>query len=308
MAAAVFAALLVYFCSGMVVPVTGDRGFALPSANEWLRQPWLNFGSSVAVNAALLLLAALLNKTYNILRGMTSLYIVLYGVMELATPQLFAQFYTGPVLAIVAATGLYLLYGRYRSKWASGHVFLVMLLLSALTATQYCFAFYIPVFLVVCAQLRVFNGRTAVAAFAGIIAPWWMLAGFGRLTAGSLHLPEIHNIFGGMDTAGIALTLAATGFTCLLLILSIALNVFKTIAYNARSRAVNGALTVTAVFTIAGICVDITNFMTYIPLLNFCASLQTAHYFCTHRTGRSFIPIIAIIVVYSVLYICQTQI
>lgn len=302
------AAGLMFFLRDGVPPIQGDRGFALPSANEWFYEGWPSYVGAMATNGLIVLVAAMLCKVFNILRGMSGLYITLFAVMQLATPQLFDQFYTGPVLALAAAAGLYLMFGRYRSPAASGHVFLTFMMLSALTATQYCFALFMPAFLIVCAQMRVFNGRSLVAAAVGVVTPWWLLTGFGIVTAAGLHVPEFRNIFDGADTADLALTLGTVGFTALLLVLSIVLNLFKTIAYNARSRAVNGALTVVAAFAVAGGCLDFNNILAYVPLLNLCAALQATHYFSTHRADRSCIPIAAIIAVYVILFVCQTQI
>lgn len=311
--ALVFAALVVvaawlYFASGSVVPLQGERGFALPSPNEWLPQGWPSFAAAMVANVATVLVAALLCKVFNILRSMTGLYIVLFGVMQLATPGLLDQFYSGPLLALAAALGLYLMFGRYRSPMASGHVFLVFMMLSGLTAAQYCFALFIPAFLIVCAQMRILDGRTLIAAGAGMVTPWWILFGFGFISPADFHMPDFRNLFEGAIEPGMGLTLGTLAFTVFLLLLSIVLNLFKTIAYNARSRAINGALTVVATFAIIGLCLDFNNIFAYVPLLNLCAALQAAHYFSTHRADRSCYPIIAVLVVYVILYIWQTQI
>lgn len=295
----------VYFLSGELVIVSGERGFALPSASEWLSAGWLNFAAALIAGGLAVFMVVLQNKVWNILRSMTGLYITLFAIMQAATPQYLSQFYSGSILAITVATGLYLLFGQYRSSFAGPHVFLVFMMLSALTATQYCFAVYIPAFLICCAQMRIFDARTIVAALIGIITPWWILFGFGLVTPADLHTPDFRSIFATMDFGDMALTLAIAGFSGLVLILSIALNLLKTIAYNARSRAINGAITVMAIFTILGACIDFSNVPAYIPLLNLCAAVQTAHYFSTHRTDRSWIAIAAIIAVYIGFYICQ---
>lgn len=299
---------LFFFLTGSVPAIGGDRGFALPSANEWFPDGWPSYIAAMVTNGAIVVVAALLCKVFNILRGMSSLYITFFSVMQLATPQLMDQFYTGPLLGLACATGLYLLFGRYRSPMASGHVFLTFMMLSALAATQYCFALFMPAFLIVCAQMRVLNGRSAVAAAVGIVTPWWLLGGFGIVTVADLHTPDFRSLQLGADMADMALTLGTVAFTAVILVLSIVLNLFKTIAYNARSRAVNGALTVVAAFAIIGGCIDFNNILSYVPLLNICAALQATHYFSTHRADRSCIPLLALIAVYVILFVCQTQI
>ncbi len=98
---------------------------------------------------------------------------------------------------------------------------------------------------------------------------------------------------------------ATAGLSASLLVLCLLLNAFKAIAYNARSRAVNGAIIVVALFTILGAAADFSNTAAYIPLLNLCAAIQTAHYFATHRADRSWIAIAAICLAYTTLFLCQ---
>ena len=294
-----------WFAGGYTVPVVGDRGFALPSANEWLPAGWLNFAACIAVTALTVLFTAMMNKIHNVLRGMTGLYISLFAVMEMSVPDFMTQLYTGPVLALTATVALMLLFDCYKSPAASGHVFLVFLMFSLLAATQYCFALYVPVFLIICAQMRALNMKTLIAAGLGVITPWWMLIGFGIVSLSDIHLPDFRTIFATMDFGDQAATLVSVGFTALLLILSVVLNIFKAIAYNARSRAVNGSITVAGLFTVLGACLDFSNIPAYVPLLNMLAAVQTAHYFTTHRWPRTWIPLALIILVYIVLYVCQ---
>lgn len=309
---AVFAALLVVagaltvFIGGDYMPVSGDRGFALLSANEWLPAGWPDFALALAVNAAIIWVMSMMNVVYNILRSMTALFITLFAFMQAATPGLLVQFYTGPLLALTVGVCLLRMFGSYRSESAPRRVFTVFLLLSFLTATQYCYSLYLPVFLICCAQMRVFDGRALAAAFMGTVTPWWLLLGFGVISFSDLHLPDFAYILGNLDIGESLFLLISVGFTVVLLILSLVLNLFKTIAYNARSRAVNGALTVVALFTLLGLCIDYSNMISYITLLNMCTALQTAHYFATHRSDSTCFAILGIIAVYIALFVCQT--
>lgn len=300
-----FVGLICFFLTGSHTPVAGDRGFALPSANEWLPAGWLSFVCSMAANTAIVITAAAMAKIHNILRSITGLYMALFAVMQLATPQLTVQLYTGPLLALTIAICLLLLFGVYRSERASGRVLLTFMSLSALSATQYCYAVYIPAMLICCAQMRVLGGRTLVAATLGVLAPWWILFGLGIVEPSDLHLPDFARLFETVDIGEQIWLFATAGLSASLLVLCLLLNAFKAIAYNARSRAVNGAIIVVALFTILGAVADFSNTAAYIPLLNLCAAIQTAHYFATHRADRSWIAIAAICLAYTTLFLCQ---
>ncbi|MDE6134807.1 MAG: hypothetical protein K2F79_04460, partial [Muribaculaceae bacterium] len=209
------------------------------------------------------------------------------------------------LLMIAVGLSLLLILGCYRDPRAPSRVFVIFLMLSTLTATQYCYIFYAPVFLIACAQMRIFNGRTLTAALLGLVAPWWIMLGFGIISPDSIHLPHLTSIFSEADNEDAVMLLATAAVTALLFLTSLTLNLMKAIAYNAMARAINGVITVTALATIAAMAADYRNIIVYIPVLDFCAALQTAHYFSAHRADRSFIAIILILVIYVALFACQ---
>ena len=134
-AAIVSVCALTYFLRGYGMTLTGDKGLALPSANEWLPSAAADFAAGIGANIVVVLIMLLLNKVYNVFRSMSSLNIALFSAMQLATPDLLTQFYTGTVLAMVVPVGLLLLFSCYREPDSTRHVFLIFLLLSFFTAS-----------------------------------------------------------------------------------------------------------------------------------------------------------------------------
>ena len=162
----------VYFFGDHTIPLSGYKGLGLPSANEWFAySPVLNFILALVANGATVVIMLLLNKIFNVFRSMTSLFIAFFAMMQVATPDLMTQFYTGNLLAVVVPLCMLLLFSCYRQPEATRRVFLIALLLSAFTATQYCYAFYLVAFLIGCGQMSIFNRRTLAAAFMGIVTP-----------------------------------------------------------------------------------------------------------------------------------------
>ena len=305
-AALALAGACFFFFSGLCEPLTGDKGLGLPSANEWLPTPLAEFGGAMGASAVTVLTMLLLNKVYNVLRSMSSLYIALFAAMQLATPALFTQFYTGSALAIVVPVCIFFLFSCYREPASTRHIFVIFLLLSFFTATQYCYAGYMIVFLAGLGQMRIFNARSLVAAALGIITPWWIMFGFGIVSPDSVRMPSFVSIFSEIDYEETFMLLVTLGVTAFIMVLCFVLNFLKTIAYNARARAVNGVFTVLALVTMAMMCADYRNIIAYVPMLNFCAAMEATHYFSTHRAEKSFIAILIILAVYAAIFVCQT--
>lgn len=262
----------------------------------------------IAATVATMVLMMLLNKVFNIMRSLTSLYVAFFAVMQLAVPEAITRFTTGSLLGVVVPACMLLLFSCYRNPESTRRIFLIFMLLSACAATQYAFLPYVLAMMIGCGQMGVFTRRTVAAIFMGLVTPWWLLLGFGIIEPADIRMPHIENIFSVIDPEDGIYLLATVGLTALIALACFVLNVFKTIAYNARTRAFNGSLTIMTLTTIVAMCVDYRNLPAYIPMLNFCAAMQAGHYFSTHRADKSIIAIALILAVYAALSICQTAI
>ncbi len=302
---AVLVCACLYYFSGFYLPITGNRGLAFPSANVWLPNPTADFVAGLAGAAATALIMVLLNKIYNVLRSYTYLYIALFAAMQLATADLLTQFYTGTILAVIVPLCQMFLFPCFRAPMLTRHVFVIFLLLSLFTATQYCFALFIPVFLIGLGQMRIFNVRSVLAALMGAITPWWLMLGFGFVEPHDISLPQFASIFSEIGSEDTLVLLVTIGITVFAMLLCYVLNLLKTIAYNARARAINGSFTLTALFTIAAACIDYRNILSYVPLLNYCAAMEITHYFSTHKGEKSFIPVFILLAAYAAIFVCQ---
>ena len=300
-------ALWATWASGHMAAITGNRGIALPPAGSWLAGPtdlWAAIASAFAVMGLLVYI----NRRFNLLRNLSTLFVVLFAAMTAATPDLGAQFGTGQLLAMVMGVCVVLMFGSYARPMRRREVFLVFLLLSAGTATQYAFAVYIPVMAVCCMQMRLGSLRTAVAALLGLVTPWWLLLGLGIVEPTELQLPRPANIFATINLEeGVQLGTTVL-FTACLFIVAVALNFFRTMAYNARARSYNGTVLLMGFVTIVAMTVDYNNVASYVPVLNICASLQAAQFFVLHRTDRSWIAILCILLAYAGFYIWNSVI
>lgn len=286
-----------------VLPSSGDSGLGLPAAGDWDLPAWWSIGINIALNIFIMAMMVIINKAFNVLRAMTWLEVGIFALMQAAVPRDVTEIGSGTLVAAGVTTCVYLLFGCYAAPERVRTVFLAFMILSLGTSTQYCFAFYIPLFWIVCMQMRIFGLRTFLASLMGIATVWIILFGFGIVTPASISLPDISAIFVSDNLHSSVYLLAVTALTAFMLVASIALNVFKTIAYNARSRAYNGALTIIAAFTVAAMALDFDNLLSYLPMLNVCASYQITHYFVNHRYDRQYIGILAVIGVYIALYI-----
>lgn len=284
------------------LPPQNEQGLGLPAPSAWPLNSAGATAISIGLNLLIMLMLLLINKTYNLLRTMTWLPVGLFAIMQGAMPQQLLTLNSGPLVGLVIIIGLFMMFGTYDNPASNRTIFTAFLLMALGSTTQYCFAFFIPLFWVICLQMRVLTPRAFTASMLGIVTVWINMLGFGFIDFNSLHLPDIRSIFASADGHSALYLLTVTGITVLMLIASVAANAMKAFAYNARARAFNGAFLLVSLTTIIAMVFDYDNCLAYVPLLNLNAAYQITHYFVNHRYERQYIAVIGIIGVYLALY------
>lgn len=299
------AAVYVLISTGLeeTLPAQGEQGLCLPPPALWDLARWLDVGGGIVLNGLVLAAMWLINKNFNVLRSNTRLHLGLYAVMAAAAPRLVLNVNSGVALALTVNACVWLLFSCYDDPGRVRRVFLAFMLMSLGGAMQYCFVVYIPFMWVIVAQMRVFSLRAVLASVFGLVTPWVIMLGFGLVAPADIHMPHVTGIFTAFAEDSAYYFLAITAFSAFLLVVAMMLNLSRTIAYNARARAFNGALTIMALVTICAIAVNYNNLLAYLPLLNACAAYQITHWFVNHRFERQWIAVTAIWCCYILFYI-----
>lgn len=293
---------------GNVLPQQSGQGLCVASVAAWTPGYWSSLAINIILNAGIMAMMIVINKTYNVLRAVTRLHVGLFAIMQAAVPSVVTTLSPGTPVALVLLCCIYLMFSCYDEPGHVKRVFLTFMLLSLGASVQYCFVLFIPVFWLICAKMRIFTARTFVASLLGIITVWWILFGFAIITPTDIHIPDMTGITDVLDLSSTIYLLIVISVTSFLLVASLGLNVLKTIAYNARARGYNGALTLIAFVTIAAMVFDYDNLVAYLPLLNVCAAYQITHYFVRHRFDRQYAAVLCVCSVYIMLYLWRVAI
>lgn len=305
----VSAAVVCYNYGGLELSV-GSKGLVFPAAIDWFGDRLAGLCASLGVNLFICGMMIWLNRSYNFINAMSLLYVGLYAFMQTGTPDLLETFYGGSLLCAVVLFCTSLLFNSYGQPQpqAMRKVFMIFFLLSAMTATQYAYVAYMPLFLLGCIQMRIFSLRCIAAAVTGVATPWILMTGSGLVSTAEIHVPEFSSIFTALDIHETLALSVSLLLTVLLLISGMTLNFFKMLTYNARRRSFNGFISLLSAFTVVAMLIDYTNLITYIPMLNVCAAYSVAHFFVLHKSDRSYIAISTIICLYIALFIWKIAI
>lgn len=287
-------------------PVPGpahDRGIALPSANLWLAgDGWLQPAVNLALTLGICLLMDALSRAYNLRRSTSALAPTFFLLMMLSTPSLLLNLTTGTVLSAVLLGCLFLLYSTYGQRWATHPVFLIFLILSAMTMTQYCYIAYMLVFAVGAIQMRAFTGRMFMAMILGLITPWWILAALSAVTTVTVQIPDLSMFLTEFRIEDNAQLLFSVGLSVLLLVVAWIGNFQVMIAFNAHKRAYNGTLTVLMLVTLLAAMADFSNLTVYTPVIFMLSAFQLERLLGARKARAGNIAIITVMVVYLIIY------
>jgi len=262
---------------------------------------------SLIVSLTTALVIQLTNKRFNILRADTALPAALFMTMLLALPPLGCTLGVGNILALTMTGGAYLLFTTYNDPSARRRVFLLFTFVTALAMTRIVYVYYLPVLLLGCAQMRVLNFKTLLAALLGIITPPWIVLGSGLISCRDIEMPGLSVPSLDIYSPETITMMSVTAFSITAGIAFMSANLLKVYSYNSRTRAMNGFYTVlflaTALFTI----IDFNNLSLYLPLLMAMVSYQASHFFSIRASSpRSWIGIVLFMAVYWGTYIWYT--
>lgn len=296
---ATIAAIVMAYINGNIIPITEQKGLALPSACSWIASGAV----STTINILLVLAAAsmmiLLNKLHNIIRSISTLFATIFIVMQAATPGLAGQLYDGTVLCLTILFATFILFSTFGRYNETRSIFLIFFLLALGALTQYAYALFIPAFILGCIQMRTLTFRGLLAAGIGLISPLWILWGLGIIRLDEINLPSFTSVASALSFNDTMRLTSTIGFTILVTLVTGVANFMKVYGYNARTRAFNGFFGILTIFTIILLFVDFTNIAVYIPLLNCCAAMQIGHFFVINHHVRTYIPILSLILIYA---------
>ena len=270
----------------------GLSGICFPVPSEW-PLPRLE---GIAINWILYVATALsllfVNRRFNFVQGTAHVLPMAFLMLCSSSPWLMGGISAATLIAIVNVVSLLLLFDATGSRNAAAPMFLVASFLSFGAMVQYAFLLLIPLYLVVCATLKILRWRSLAAFVMGIIAPFWIMIGLGIVSPWQLRWPELTNFFTVLDGTFDALLLPlAPALMALLFIILAADNNVRLHAANSRNRTFNRAIIALGIGSILLMFADYSNLPAYISTLALAAAVQTGITFAAQTLKRPAIPL-----------------
>lgn len=284
------------------LPSPHDTGL-IAQATRIVLSPGATLGISIALMICAMVMLAVINRTFNLLRTTSLMFVGLYMVIQCATPAASVQLLADTVVNIAILCAIAILYTTYQSPKLTRRIFLAFFILAAGGLWQYALAAYIPVMLIGCVQMRSLTMRTLLAAVIGIATPAWIVWGLGIVSWADFRLPAPPPLAQTISNPAALKVLCAAAFTIVAGIVLTVTNLVKVYSYNAKARAVNGLFATVTIFTLLFCIIDIANLAAYISTLNCCIAVQAALYFRINTERRGYLPVLFMTAVYAAFYV-----
>lgn len=291
------------FAVGKAAPIIVPRSIALPSPVEWFGNMTLSFILNVVCIIGIAAMMLTMNRQLNVLKSISTFFVAYFLFITCSTPQVTGLFTGSTLLGVVVMLCAWIMTTIYNERRCDRRILLVFFLLGAGILTEYCFAFYVPLFLVGIAQMRVMRFKKIMAALFGLIGPAWIVWGTG--VAPMPKMPEVYFTPPTVILSDPSLypVLATVAWTLVSGFIMGSINIFRFLGFNARHRAYNWLLLLLASATGIFAIVNFTNVAFYVVLLNALVAFQMGHFFRFMASRRGYIYVLLNMGVYVALYV-----
>lgn len=279
---------------------------ALPSLTPsgWLGfMPELSWGVNFAVLSATAWAMIAINRQFNILRTLSVFFAAYFLFITCSTPFMSCFAGTSSVLAACMIFCMWILFTLYNEPHSNHRIFLIFAILSVGTLYDWKFLFFIPLFVIGLAQMRILRTKKIIAALIGIFTPPWIVFGLDLMP-----IPQLPHIFFTPPTILLQSPEALPFLCTVLLTMAIgfllgSINLLRILGFNARARAYNGFLALLGIYTGILAIINFTALPDYMTLLNACVAFQVGHFFRATASRRGYILIVLLFAAYTSLYL-----
>lgn len=278
-------------------------GLFIWSPQFWISsRSWIFFINILGSFMCAFLMVAI-NRTFNLLRTVSDLFVGLFFVFQATVPASMTSFSGGIILDIFVLAAMMMLFSIYQHPQQTRRIFLIFFLLAFGLLWEYGFLFYIIIFVVGCSQMRLMSLRGILALLMGLFTPIWICWGFGWVSFHNLHAiqsPDFSHFFDLSYAPSLTITIALTLFIGLI---TGTMNILKVLSFNNQSRIYFSFLSSIGILSGLLCLVDYANILFYSPLVYSITSMQICMYMRLYEKSRSYILFPVILIIYFIIYL-----
>ena len=264
--------------------IQGDMGLCVSSPNLWTmpRFPgWL-------LNTGLILLSVLIlnqaNKKYIFVHEIEPVVTMVMTVILVCNCLTTATISASTILLFINAIALFILFSTFEDFNATRQFFVIGTFAAIGSMFQYAFLFMVPVYIGGGLLMKSFRIRELIAFVFGLIAPYWIVFGFGWVSFSDFHWPGIKMVHNSPPAVREhLLTLISMAILAITAFIIAVYNSIRLFSRNSRLRCMH--LTINLMGFISGLALlfDFSNFTAYFGTVAFWFAVQITSLFPLYR-------------------------
>lgn len=289
-------------------PVPGEYGICLPSPNQWHIPSFLSWLLAVLVIVGTAFMQALTNKKYNLISTTEPLLPVVFVSLIACNTIVTDHIGTPVIMMAVNALCLYILFETYEKFNSTQEYFLLATFLSFGSMIEYSFLVMIPVYVVGGILMKSFKLREVIAFLFGLLAPYWILTGFGVIEINSFRLPASTALSLQLElNPSLFISLISVGVAGVVALVTSLYNSYSLLNGNAKLRSMHLAINIMGYICLIFMIGDYNNILAYSGTVYLWCALEGVALF-TSNPGRSgLIWLLSFYLCFLVLYFIMLQ-
>jgi len=274
----------------------GGTGFFFSLEGTLIQDPWLSAVINVVCTLVIGALMLALNKVFSFVRSVTSVFVSVFFLLQLANPLALVSFDAGTVLCLALVLMLLPLFGSYQDTHSQRSIYLIFTLAAAGSMFNYAFLLLVPAFLLGFLYMRSFDLRGALAMLLGLVTPFWIVLGLGIVHYTDFRLPQIDGVWPVLERSQASLLIVLAAVTALLGIVLTLRNLVTLMSYRMQTRVCNAFLALSMALTIVAMVIDYRDLTVFMPLLNLTVAVQAAHAYTLSGFQFRYVLMLALVV------------
>lgn len=292
------------FFHSAVEPLETDFGIWIKSPQLWMADyPVWNFLCNIMGCFICALLMVAINRTFNLLRTVSDIFVGIFFVFQAAIPASMAVFSGGVILVSIVLVSMMMFFSIYHKPFVTQRIFLIFFLSAFGFLWEYGFLFYILLFLVECSQMRILSFRGLLAIIMGLVTPFWILWGFGWISFDAVNPYSFSGFFDFSRFNAQPPVVICLVITLFIGLIAGIMNTLKVISFNNQSRAFFSFLSAIGILSGILCVIDNANLMFYLPLLYCITAMQVSMYMRLYDKTRAYIIFPLILLFCSLIYL-----
>lgn len=263
-----------------------DFGLVLPSPNLWSITPLWGEIINVAVIGLSAPAVFLINKNFSLLKSSLPFWALFYLPLICCNITVSGHLTANILLLPAILAILVALFSSYRSRNATRSIFFISTCISVGSTVQQAFIPFLFAVIAGALIMKALRPKELMAMVFGLVAPYWVLAGFGIIGPDDFHIPGVCSIFTcGIDPEMVP-TITGTGVLFAIGLLLSLYNGIKLYAGNSRIRACNNVVNVFGITATVAMMFDTMNMPAYLGIFALWVGLQFANLFTLWNLPR----------------------